>query len=358
MLADIIRHAILQDGPMDIGDFMALALGHPDHGYYMNRDPFGEAGDFTTAPEVSQMFGELIGAWAADIWNKLGEPKAFVLAEAGPGRGTLMADALRATARLTSFQAAKSVHLLETSPVLREKQASNLSPGTSWHADTKSFVKAGEGPLILIANEFLDALPVRQLQLEKNNWQQRMIGLDESGKFSIILHPADPTLIAQIPAYLTGTARQGDVFEAAPERSRFMTLLCDALTVRGGTALIIDYGHASPGLGDSLQAMKNHGFVPVLDDPGNADITAHVDFSALAEIARNAGCRVYGPIGQGVFLETLGIRQRAEILTAKADEKQAVDINTALQRLTASGQMGTLFKVMAVAAGNFEPAGF
>lgn len=358
MLADIIRQSIEQNGPMDVGEFMALALGHPEHGYYMNRDPFGSAGDFTTAPEVSQMFGELIGAWAADIWHKLGEPKAFTLAEAGPGRGTLMADALRATARLTSFQAAKSVHVLETSRVLREKQALVLPKQTEWHTDAKSLFNAGEGPFIMIANEFLDALPIQQLQFEKNGWQQRMVGLDETAEFTFVLGSADSSLLAQIPSYLFGTARQGDVFEVAPYRSRFMTLLCDALVARNGAAIIVDYGHGAPGLGDSLQAMKNHGFVPVLEDPGNADITAHVDFSALADIARNAGCRVHGPVGQGAFLDSLGIRQRAEALIARADEKQTMDINTALQRLTASGQMGTLFKVMAVTAGNFEPAGF
>ena len=236
--------------------------------------------------------------------------------------------------------------------------ATNYKRAPIPHADAQSFLRAGEGPFILIANEFLDALPIQQLQFEKTGWQQRMVGLDETGKFTFVFTPADSSLLAQIPSYLFGTARQGDVFEVAPERSRFMTLLCDALAARNGAALIIDYGHSAPGLGDSMQAMKNHGFVPVLDDPGNADITAHVDFSALADIARNAGCRVYGPVGQGAFLESLGIRQRAETLTAKADEKQTLDINTALQRLTASGQMGTLFKVMAVTAGNFEPAGF
>lgn len=358
MLADIVRLSIAKNGPMDVGDFMALALGHPEYGYYMNRDPFGSEGDFTTAPEVSQMFGELIGAWAADLWQKLGEPKQCVLAEAGPGRGTLMADALRATARLAAFQAAKSIHLLETSPVLREKQAANLPGETEWHTDAGSFFKAGDGPLILIANEFLDALPVRQLQMDRGGWRQRMIGLDADGKFIFVHGPADPALVVQIPVHLAGTARQGDVFEVAPERSRFMTQLCDTLTARGGGALIIDYGHASPGLGESMQAMKNHGFVGLFDNPGNTDITAHVDFSALADIARNAGYRMYGPVGQGAFLESLGIRQRAETLIARADEKQIMDINAALQRLTASGHMGTLFKVMAVTSGNFEPAGF
>ncbi len=359
-LADILASRIRHNGPMDVGTFMGVVLAHPRHGYYTSRDPIGAGGDFTTAPEISQMFGEMIGAWAADLWLRLGSPAPFTLAEAGPGHGTLMADALRATRNVPGFHRALRLHLLEVSPVLKDKQALVLGAyDPVWHEDAEAWLRAGEGPLILIANEFFDALPVRQLQRGGGRWHERRISLDGNNRLIFDLAEAEPALAAMVPPHLDHMAREGDIFEIAPARCGFMTHFCAALRRRGGAALIVDYGHAAPGLGDTLQAMRHHAFVPVLDTPGEADLTTHVDFSALAQAARQSGCQTFGPVGQGAFLEALGIHERAQALKAVSGPRQILDIGTALQRLTSDGQMGGLFKVMAVTAGHdIIPAGF
>lgn len=345
-LEDLIWAQIIQDGPMDIGRFMALALGHPEHGYYNSRDPFGRAGDFTTAPEISQVFGELIGAWVADIWAQMGRPDPFIWLECGPGRGSLMADALRATRRVPGFHAAARIVLMEMSPVLKERQRAALDGyNVQWVADLDDpLLRLSAQPLICVANEFLDALPIRQFVRHDSTWHERVVGVYDGA----LAFGLSPPVVAPCDATADG------IYEVAPARNDFIRALCARLRVAGGAALLIDYGYARSGAGDTLQAVKAHQFAPVLADPGTADITAHVDFDAAARVAVAAGVRACGPAGQGDFLRALGIGVRAEMLKRQG----ATDIDEAVHRLTDDAAMGSLFKVMALCAGDdLQPAG-
>lgn len=310
---------ILQNGPIDVGTFMTLAIGH----YYSTRDPFGVKGDFTTAPEISQMFGEMIGAFLADSWIKMGSPSPVLLAEAGPGRGTLMADILRATKNVPGFHAAIRIHLIEMSPVLIDRQRGALKDyDVAW---TDRLENLPEGlPLLFVANEFLDALPIRQFQFQDGAWFERLVGFDGE-KFVFGLAPA--------PYPLPG-GRAGDVFEIAPQREGFVKGLAARIRAQGGVALLVDYGHDRHGPGDTLQAVKDHQYVDVLSHIGEADLTSHVDFESLARAAENVA--VYGPVGQGNFLKAMGIELRAQRLNQPV----------ALERLTV--QMGQLFRVVAL----------
>ncbi|MCC7305821.1 MAG: SAM-dependent methyltransferase [Alphaproteobacteria bacterium] len=349
----ILQDYITKNGPVDIGAFMQMVLGHPQHGYYMKKDPFGAAGDFTTAPEISQMFGEVIGAWVADVWIKMGSPSAFTLLEMGPGRGTLMADMMRATENVKGFHSACSIHLLEMSPVLKDIQKNTLKafPGVQWHETFKGI--SPEQPLIAVANEFLDALPVRQLVMTDAGWKERVIDFKD-GQFVFGL--ATPSPFISLPE---GRAEEGEIYELSPERSAFMKNFCGVLKKAKGAALFIDYGYSEPGIGESLQALYKHQYVPVLEHIGDADLTAHVDFAALKEECRSVEAMVSGPVRQGDFLQSTGINQRAAWLSAKATEKQAQDIESALHRLTSSDEMGLLFKVMGLSYGyDFTLAGF
>lgn len=341
-LEHIIRQRIAAEGPMDVGTFMALALGHPEHGYYMTRDPFGREGDFTTAPEISQMFGELLGLWAADAWMKLGRPERFDFVECGPGRGTLMADALRAARKVEGFHAAARVTLMEISPVLKEKQRQALAGYNAQWVNTLNhpLIRSSNHPLILLANEFLDALPIEQFQYEGGEWRERIIRINEQDELFFSASPRRrPGPIERpqewIPAFAGMT--DGDVFEFAPAREKFVADVCCLLKQRHGAALFVDYGHEG-GFGDTLQAVKRHEFVPVLDDIGNADLTSHVDFAALKLVAEENCVNVFGPVGQGRFLEALGLRERAAALGQGAE----------MARLAAPEHMGRLFKVMAL----------
>lgn len=334
---------------MGVDDFMALALGQPEHGYYMTRDPFGRAGDFTTAPEISQMFGELLGLWAADVWMKLGRPARFDFIECGPGRGTLMADALRAAKTVPGFVDAAQIILMEISPVLREKQKTALrNYDVQWiDSINHSGIQSSNHPVILLANEFLDALPVQQFLFEGGGWRERTINVRSNGKFDFITSPprrrgggaADD---CRMPACAGMT--EGDIAEVSPLREEFVQDVSTLLISRRGAALFIDYGHEG-GMSDTLQAVKNHKFASVLEDIGNADITSHVDFAALRAAAE--GVLVYGPVGQGSFLGTLGIRERAQMLNQHRE----------LERLSAPAQMGRLFRVMALCH-DVTPEGF
>lgn len=349
-LSGLIQKEIATHGPITVARYMELALGHPEHGYYPTRDPLGAGGDFITAPEVSQMFGELIGLWAAVTWAQMGKPASFILAELGPGRGTLMADALRAARAQEGFADAAQLHLIETSPTLRRCQQDALGHATpQWHDDMTTLP---EGPLIVLANEFFDALPVRQFMCNGGVWHERLItnsaqGIDNCFSFTLA---EGATNDIGLPAAADGTIREtctpGEALAAALG-SRFATA--------GGAALIIDYGYGHPGTGDSLQAVKAHAYADPLTDPGNADITAHVDFTALAEAARNADAAAYGPLGQGMFLLALGIAQRAEALSTPQDAAGRDKIETALRRLIAPSEMGTLFKVLALADPDLGP---
>jgi NADH dehydrogenase [ubiquinone] 1 alpha subcomplex assembly factor 7 len=339
-----IRTMIAAEGPIPVSRYMALCLGHPRLGYYMTRDPIGMAGDFVTAPEISQMFGELVGLWAAQTWMDLGRPAPFALVELGPGRGTLMADALRAARVAPGFLEAAQVHLVETSPVLREKQRATLSGAPAgrvfWHANLDA---VPDLPLIALANEFFDALPVRQLVREGGAWRERLVGLGADGRLAFGLSPdADPSIAYEAP--------EGEVLEIAAAGIPVMRALAARIVAAGGAALAIDYGHARTGFADTLQAVRRHAFADPLEDPGEADVTAHVDFAQLAAAARAAGALVHGPATQGAFLRALGIEARARALAARASAKQAEEIGAALQRLAGEGEddMGVLFKAMAV----------
>ena len=338
---------------MPVSDYMALALSHPVHGYYRAREPFGVDGDFVTAPEISQMFGELVGVWAADWWQRAGAPDDVLLAELGPGRGTLMADALRAAQALPAFAGALQVHLVETSPRLRQAQAARLGHGVRWHNDLGTLPAA---PMVLIANEFFDALPVRQFVRTDRGWCERCIVADEDTlRFAVTPDPVAPALFPA--AY--GNASLGAIAELAPARDAVAAAIATRITEHGGVALIIDYGYRIRSAGDTLQAVRAHRYCDPLAEPGMADLTAHVDFTALAESAQRAGARVHGPTDQGAFLRALGIEARAARLKHKADPAQAAGIDRALARLTASGEMGELFKVLAIGSPLGPiPAGF
>ncbi|OYQ37270.1 hypothetical protein CHU95_01795 [Niveispirillum lacus] len=359
-LHDLLRRRIALTGPISIASFMGEALGHPQHGYYITRDPLGERGDFTTAPEISQMFGELVGAWLADCWINQGGANPVHLVELGPGRGTLMADALRATARVPGFHQAIRLHLVETSPALRQRQATMLSGfKPTWH-DSLSSVP--EGPMLLVANEFFDALPIRQFIRTPAGWAERKVGLNRDGKLAFTFDPA-PGGALLTPLHRTADVPQGAIAETCPAGLAVGAEIGRRLSLQAGAALIIDYGYDGPAIGDTLQALRGHQYVPVLDDPGTADLTAHVDFTALAQAARQAGARVHPGVGdsieQGSLLCALGIEARAATLCARATPAQQADIQGALTRLTSPGSMGKLFRAIAITnpAGPV-PAGF
>ena len=362
-LADEIRHMIMTEGPMGVDRFMSLALGHPRHGYYITRDPFGLAGDFTTAPEISQMFGELIGLWAAEVWAMMGQPEAVNLVELGPGRGTLMCDALRALRVVEPFAQAITVHLVETSPMLRTRQhelLENCGHEVHWHS---SFADVPRGAQIIIANEFFDALPVRHFIRANAAWHERVLGVDAAGAFMFGLAPEPERGIR-------AEAEDGTILEIGAEAHRMMAEIAARIVEDGGALLAIDYGHVQTGFGETLQAMKQHTKVDPLEAPGEADLTAHVDFASLSRAARSSGAQVWGPVMQGDFLTGLGIFERAAGLKRRADPRQSLDIDRALLRLVSKGRemgidgqmtpsMGALFKVISVTApGLSQPPGF
>ena len=358
-LFDHLRRRIALDGPLTVADYMAEALGHPRHGYYRTRDPFGAAGDFITAPEISQMFGELIGLWAAVVWQSAGAPNPLHLVELGPGRGTLAADALRASSKVPGFAEAVRLHLVETSPVLRGAQeaalaGSMLHHAARWHDGIETLP---DGPLLVIANEFFDALPIRQFQRMADGWHERLVDAGADGRLRFVLGPSMP-FAPLVPLALRDSA-EGSVVEVSPAAIGLVAALAARVAKDGLALLIVDYGHAASGCGDTLQAVRRHGFADVLADPGAADLTAHVDFAALGRAAAEAGCAVHGPVGQGAFLEALGIAARAEVLTAADGGRHAAAVQAAHARLTGADAMGTLFKVMAVAhPGLPTPPGF
>ncbi|HWK44142.1 MAG TPA: SAM-dependent methyltransferase [Stellaceae bacterium] len=340
-LAETIR----RDGPISVADFMTAALTDPTDGYYTTRDPLGAGGDFVTSPEISQVFGEIVGVWCAELWRRMGEPAHFVLAELGPGRGTLMTDLLRALAVLPACAAAAELHLVELSPTLRAAQAAALArrhPGriVVWHDRAETLPP---GPLLLIANEFLDALPIRQWHHTGGRWTERCIGLDAAGAFAFVAGPtaAPPPGAPPAPA-------DGAIFETNEVASTLAEALGGRLTATGGAALLIDYGHAKSGFGDTLQAVKGHGYAPVLADPGTADLTAHVDFAAVARAAGQAGARSHGPVTQHRFLIANGIEQRLARLEAGCDIATGARLRQGVRRLIDPQEMGRLFKVMAL----------
>lgn len=356
-LAEILRRRIAVEGPLSVGQYMAEALGHPRHGYYIKRDPLGEAGDFVTAPEVSQMFGELLGLWCAQCWLQLDRPSPVRLIELGPGRGTLMADALRASLMVPGFREAAEVHLVENSPALRARQAEALKESTPiWH---ETLDRVPDGPLLIVANEFFDALPVRQFEKTAAGWRERLIGWDDATRslaFTVSAHDDPARLLA--PA-ARDDAPVGSIAELCTPGIGVAATLGRRIATWGGAGLIVDYGHAHPTLGDTLQAVRRHRFSDPLDGPGDADLTAHVDFAALATTARQNGACPFGPVSQATLLHRLGIRERAATLMRTATPAQAEGVTAAVARLTKTGQMGDHFKALALTSPALgRPPGF
>ena len=341
-LAAEIRERIRRDGPLSVAAYMELCLSHPAHGYYRRGRPIGAAGDFITAPEVSQMFGELIGLWCAAVWQAMGRSRPVRLVELGPGRGTLLADALRAAETVPPFREAVEAHLVESSEALRAEQAARLGHARpTWH---ERFETVPAGPVLVIANEFFDALPIRQFERVGDAWRERMVTLapaSEALRFAAAgTAAAEVTLLAAAPV--------GSIVERAPAREALAASLARRIAADGGAALIVDYGHDWPGIGDTLQAVRRHRPHGVLDDPGDADLTAHVDFYALAAAARRVGAGAFGPLPQGVFLRALGIEERAARLRRDASAQQRDAIDAALHRLVGTDEMGMLFKALAI----------
>lgn len=351
-LAEEIRVIIDTEGPMPFDRFMELCLAHPKYGYYITRDPFGADGDFVTAPEISQMFGELVGLWAAHVWSTMDYPERLQLVELGPGRGTLMADALRACRVAPEFMAAIEVTMVETSPILRERQHEALADcgvPVSW---ALGLSEVPQGPLIVIANEFFDALPVRHFVRAEEGWCEKLIGNGADGRFyaGMAANP-EPLIRAEAPL--------GSILEIGAIGHQYMTALAQRIADFGGAALVIDYGHTQTCLGDSVQALWRHQPISPLEAPGECDVTAHVDFASLARAAEASGAAVIGPVTQASFLTQIGLHQRAEALKRRADPAQCLDIDRALARLIATEPeagaggkpvpgMGALFKAMAI----------
>ena len=342
MLEPYLKQLISRQGPLSVAAYMGLCLGHPEYGYYQTRDPLGQGGDFTTAPEISQMFGEIIGAWLAAVWESLGNPQCQ-LVELGPGRGTLLADIMRVAGLASGFREAVSLHLIETSPVLREAQAGRLAGyAPDWY---ESIEELPEAPALFVMNEFFDALPIRQFVSVGGKLVERCVMLNEADELCFGLDER-----RQLP----GEIPPGGVVETCPSAIAIMGEIGRRVASLGGAGLVIDYGYAGPAVGDTLQALSQHEFVDPLQRPGEVDLTAHVDFTALATAARRHGAEALPLQEQGSFLRQLGIEARTAQLAIKGGEA----VQAALARLIAPDQMGSLFKVLGVAGPGQSLPGF
>jgi NADH dehydrogenase [ubiquinone] 1 alpha subcomplex assembly factor 7 len=342
-----LRHRLERAGALSVAEYMELCLTHPEHGYYTTRAPIGARGDFTTAPEISQMFGELLGIWAVAVWRAMGSPENIRLVELGPGRGTMMIDVLRAANVVPEFRPALVLHLVEISPALERVQRQALAGHAlpvSWH---RSLDEVPDGPLILLANEFVDALPVHQAVMCADGWHERVVKLGNDGAFHFSIDRNPIPLFNDLPPSRLRNAKIGDIFEWRHDR---MALEIGRRVAKwGGAALLIDYGHVETAIGDTLQAISRHGFVDPLVAPGLVDLTAHVDFQALAQAGEGMGARAHGPLEQAEFLRRLGIKHRAATLKTGAAPDMARAVDAALDRLmdrTSTG-MGRMIKCIA-----------
>lgn len=330
-------------GAITVAEYMELCLYHPEHGYYTTHNPIGAEGDFITAPEVSQMFGEMIGVCFMDLWIRMGKPGKVHLIEMGPGQGTLMADLLRILR--PEMRSALDIHLVEISPALTQIQQQRLPGEVSWHKNLDEVLNACDrGPVFMVANELFDAFPIEQRVKTPQGWQERQIRVAEDGESLEFIPTPDPDQIIR---------------EFCPQAREVTAKIAACLQKTQGVALFIDYGYLGPAQGDTLQALRHHQFHPILLAPGQADLTAHVDFSELEKAAKEAGAHVYGPTTQGAFLSEMGIGLRAEGLRKHAGPRDLAQIDRALHRLLDPSQMGNLFKVMAMTGPQTpQPSGF
>lgn len=334
-----IARLIRSQGPLSMAEFMTIALHDRQGGYYARRNPLGS--DFTTAPEISQAFGELLGLWCAHVWQDQGCPAPARLVELGPGRGTLMADALRALRLVPRFLDAIEIVLVESSPVLQDIQRDRLRGAPArWIRDASELAR--DRPSFVIANEFFDALPVQQYVMSPAGWRERVVTASAGDDLSFATAAVPRTFRAPTGR---GAAEAGAVYEVSPAASALAQDVAHGIASNGGAALVIDYGHDGTGFGDTLQAVSAHRFAGVLDAPGEVDLSCHVDFGALAHVARIAGAQVYGPLPQGDFLRALGIEERLARLARNGEHGSETH---AVERLTDPKQMGTLFKAMAI----------
>ncbi|PCI06118.1 MAG: methyltransferase [Hyphomicrobiales bacterium] len=331
---------------MSIAEYTHICMSDPSHGYYQQQNPIGRTGDFITAPEISQMFGELIGIWCIEAWRQMGEPEAFNLIELGPGRGILMADLLRAAQSTPKFLEAATVTLVESSPKMQELQRKKLGDQCTWTSDISELPA---GPSIVIANEFLDVLPFRQYVKHQSQWVERAVGANAEFsdlEFTIGSGFIDSRLLPE------GAEKEPDgaVFEIAPAREAIMQMVAEHVKEHGGTTLFIDYGHTASGFGDTFQAVLKHEFTDPLVAPGKADLTNHVDFFPLIKVAKATGCHTFRPLSQGEFLLALGLLERAGNLGHGEDEATQARLKSEAERLALPGQMGDLFKCLAFAS--------
>jgi len=337
---------------------MQIALSDPEYGYYQTRDPLGVHGDFITAPEISQIFGEIIGLWCVVTWQNAGSPRNIILVELGPGRGTLMADILKTIKKVSQeFIDVLKVHLIETSPVLKQQQKSILKDyEITWHKDLETIPW---DPALIIANEFFDALPTEQYVMTKSGWNQRHITVDKRhDNLSFINVPFAKQETPIFPNQISN-AKIGSIFERNTIGEGIMKSIARRIRDNGIASLIIDYGHTQTQIGETLQAVKSHKYHNPLTDIGEIDLTSHVNFEALAAASESLGTRVHGPTTQRDFFKTLGIEQRTKLLAAKAEGGQVSLLLEGSQRLIAKDGMGALFKVMAITPKTGEnPAGF
>jgi NADH dehydrogenase [ubiquinone] 1 alpha subcomplex assembly factor 7 len=352
-----IAGRIRAEGPLSVAAYMAMALHDPDGGYYARRDPIGAQGDFITAPEISQVFGELIGLWCAVVWRQLGRPDPVILAELGPGRGVLVVDLLRAAATAPDFHRALRLHLVEASAPLRAAQQRRLAQFEPIWAPR--FEDLPEGPMLLVANEFLDALPIRQFVRRGPHWSERMVALDDEDRFVFVEGPPSPITSLLVPEGLRDSAQEGAVVEICPAALALSAALGTRLSCRPGAALFIDYGYFPSVPGPTLRAVYRHSAVCVLTAPGTADLSAHVDFAAFAEAARAGGATTHGPVPQARLLASLGAAQRAAALRARATPSQQRALDSGVERLLHPDEMGTLYKAIAlISPGLPPPPGF
>ncbi len=351
-LGELIDLQIRANGPISIATYMGLALTHPRSGYYTGTDPLGAKGDFITAPEISQMFGEIIGFFLVNLWQQMGQPTSFTLLELGPGRGTLMQDTLRAASKADGFENALHLQLFESNAILKAEQEKRLSAYSPyWSTDIDA---VSDDPIFVIANEFFDALPIRQFVKTDDGWHERLIGRKNDARI-FGLSP-EPIAESAAPEQVRGTFA-GEVLELSAAAADVMQRLARKVSLQGGAILAIDYGYRKTQTGETFQAVKDHAFADPLEAPGEADLSSHVNFEVLAAAAKTTGLAVPPLADQGEWLLKLGLGERARKL-AKSNPAEAANIARAIERLTSPEQMGTLFKVLCAHSPGLTPAGF